>query len=166
MKLSNIHADINDDLELSVVVTEGILDDLMHSGLTKLQSWLAGVGSKLPPKVQKVVDQAKTLKVSLVSDERAAVEWWNELFDAFGIGNEHRKKLHEKLVANIKPRIDLTQEDSESRLQDAEGERANRKKKGGAFSHVAKQMLSKKDDGAKPTKKPVPAGGDEEEEQP
>ena len=168
MKLSSIHTDRVDDAELSVVVTEGILNDLMSSGMTKLQAWLANRGSGLPPNVRKLVEKAKAVKASLLSEEDEAREWWTALFAAFGLKEEQYSEVYKKVISQIKPRIDLSQEDSESRLKSAETEREKRKKEGGVFSNAMKSVLSQKNDksskgGTKRKPKVVPSGDEEDE---
>ena len=153
MKLQIIHSDVNkDDLQLSIVVTEGVLDDLLSTGVTKIQSWLASRDAKFPPKVKAVVEKAKTIKNSLLDDEEEDVKtWWVELFNALGITKDSIDEaiideLYDKVKADIEPRIDRSGENTEERLKEAEAEKADRKAKGGFGKRMVKHLVGNDDE--------------------
>jgi hypothetical protein len=124
MKLENINR-LDEALELNreYLIIEGILSDLVATGITKFQTWVAGHDKVVEQLgMLNYVNAAKELDVSLLDDSPEAEKWWKSAADA--INKKHggkatpreRAELIVKARAKIGPMINRDLEDTEARM--------------------------------------------------
>lgn len=124
MKLENINR-LDEALELNreYLIIEGILSDLIATGITKFQTWATGHGKVVEQLgMLNYVNAAKELDISLLDDSPEAEKWWKSAVDV--INKKHGGKatpkerlgLITKVKAKISPMINRDLEDTEARM--------------------------------------------------
>jgi len=124
MKLENINR-LDEVLELDrqYLVIEGLLSDLIATGVSKIQTYIAArdrVVEQLG--LRNYIDAAKDLEVSLLDDSPAADKWWQSA--AAAVDKKHggrstpreRAALIAKIKAKVEPMINRDMENTEERL--------------------------------------------------
>jgi hypothetical protein len=124
---------------VNTALFEGLLGDLTKAGVTQFQAWLTKSKGKIRknPELEKAIQDAKKLEMSLLDTEDKAVQlWWKNLFNMLGVPGKARKKLQISVLKEIEPKIDRSGEDFESHLEKSSSNRSR--------SDVAQRLRSRR----------------------
>jgi hypothetical protein len=124
MKLENINR-LDEALELDrqYLIIEGLLSDLIATGVSKIQTYIAARDKVVEQLgLRNYIDTARDLEVSLLDDSPAAKKWWQAA--AAAVDKKHggkstpreRAALIAKIKAKIEPLINRDMENTEDRL--------------------------------------------------
>lgn len=99
-----------------LVVLEGIIDDLLAIGKTKLQTMVHRNAERLEssPELRQYLDTAKELPVSLLKADPIAAKWWSQFFNHFSVPAAERQDLLKSMAGTLRSSIDRTREKPET----------------------------------------------------
>lgn len=129
----------SDSALIGTTLAEGLLGDLKQAGVIRFLAWLTKSKAKIQerPELEKAIQDAKKLEVSLFDTEDKAVQlWWKNLFNMLGVPGKARKKLQVSVLKEIEPKIDRSSEDFESHLEKSSSNRSR--------SDVAQRLRSRR----------------------
>lgn len=136
-------------------IVEGILSDIVASGVTSMQTWLKGHGKTVEQLgLQGLVAAARKLNVSLLDDSEEANAWWKSAFDAFQakhgykITKGDRLKLITSIKAKIEPEVNRDLEDVKKRLEDVAAQRSKQGKSSFDVSKLYKAVFGDEEEPA------------------
>src|SRR5690606_39161918 len=99
-----------------ITMLEGVLDDLLSIGATKLRT--SAINKTISNhKVDELISIAKDLDASLLKNTPKTTRWWLQLFTIFSVPEEQQPILLQHIVSLAKTKINRTRERPEHASQ-------------------------------------------------